>query len=94
MISRELSPLPAPPALHAIESGYVSRQVCGRLRARHQRRQWEREVVHSLNSLHGFDSYVGELGTSLAQSEALTHVRTAVEAAGPPPCGAATAYLE
>ena len=94
MISRELFPLPAPPALPAIESGNVSRQVCGRLRARHQRRQWEREVVHSLNSLHGFDSYGGELGTSLAQTEALTHVRTAVEAAGPPPCDAAAAYLE
>ena len=51
-------------------------------------------MVQSLNSLHGFDSCGESLETSAGQAETLGLVRSAVEAAGAPPCDPAAAFVE
>ena len=94
MISREVFPLPLPAALPDGLSNTASRQVRSRQRAKRQRRQWETDVVQTLNSLQGYDSEVTQLGSSAAHTEALQRVEATVAAAGPPPCSPVAAFVE
>jgi hypothetical protein len=93
-IPRELLPLPLPAEPNPDGVDTCSRQVRSRKRARHQRWQWEADVVHALNSLACPGVQFQGEAVSAGQAASLDHIRSTIDAAGAPPCGATAAFDE